>query len=361
MEKQTVTVRVPATVSNFGGTGDCGTLALAASLNVKVTRRLDGEVNIRYFGENGERIPRDSSNLVVRAMETALHLKKLEFTGGDFEIYSSVPVSVGLGSSTAAVLAGLIAANNLYRLKLEEKTLLDLAAIFENRPGNLRAAWWGGFVSSGDAAASIGQSPSSSAAAVFRQTLVPENFALRVVVPETSLVARAAKSAQTEVNKASHPLRRASDMASNSAVERAASKVALQDAALRLDRATALAKFFVQQEESALAGLAVAFPPTCQKRVAGLKEALEVRAPGLLSLFICGSGPAVGVFAGENPDQAVRAVAESFARHGVGSSCFEFRPSNSGALDWNEAQSELALPADRLMRDSQVRSSPLPV
>lgn len=74
-------------------------------MNVKVTPRLDGHVSIRYFGENAERVPHDQSNLVVRAMEAALHLKELDFTGADFEIYSSVPVAVGLGSSAAAVFS----------------------------------------------------------------------------------------------------------------------------------------------------------------------------------------------------------------------------------------------------------------
>src|SRR5438876_4216177 len=121
MASNSVLVRVPATVGNFGGARECAALAFDASLNVKVTPRQDGHVGIRYFGENGERVPRDRSNLVVRAIEAALHLKQREFTGADLEIYSSVPVAVGLGSSTAAVLAGLIAANLLYRVELDER------------------------------------------------------------------------------------------------------------------------------------------------------------------------------------------------------------------------------------------------
>ena len=106
MRPRSVLVKVPATVGNFAGAMNCAALTLDAMFNVKVTPMLDGHVGIRYFGENGDRVPRDRSNLVVRAMEAALHLKGLEFSGADFEIYSSVPVGVGMGSSTAAVLAG---------------------------------------------------------------------------------------------------------------------------------------------------------------------------------------------------------------------------------------------------------------
>jgi len=133
MANASVLIRIPATVRNFAGAINCAALALDASLNVKVTRRADGHLGIRYFGEHGERVPRDRSSLVVRAMEAALHLRGREFTGADFEIYSSVPVGVGLGSSTAAVLAGLLAADILYRLDLDEKSLFDLAGIYESR------------------------------------------------------------------------------------------------------------------------------------------------------------------------------------------------------------------------------------
>src|SRR5712692_6755773 len=109
MSRKSVLVRVPATIGSFAGAANAAALALDASLNVKVTPRFDGQVSIRYFGEHGERVPRDRSNLVVQALESALRFKRLEFSGADFEIYSSVPVAVGLGSSTAAVVAGLIA------------------------------------------------------------------------------------------------------------------------------------------------------------------------------------------------------------------------------------------------------------
>jgi len=74
MKEQSVQIRVPATVGNFAGVAG-STVALEGSLNVKATLRADGQVSIRYFGEHGERVPRGRSNLVVRAMESALKLK----------------------------------------------------------------------------------------------------------------------------------------------------------------------------------------------------------------------------------------------------------------------------------------------
>ncbi|MHB8653463.1 MAG: GHMP family kinase ATP-binding protein [Terriglobia bacterium] len=365
MEKQTISVRVPATVGNFGGAAECGSLALDASLNVKVTRRLDGQVGIRYFGENGERVPRDRSNLVVRALEAALHFKQRQFTGADLEIYSSVPVAVGLGSSTAAVLAGLIAANLLYRLGLDEKSLFDLAAIFEHRGGNLRAAWSGGFVACVEDASRMGPGAAAHAPLIYERTAVPENFILSVVVPETFLVPGTRKAGAGHSAGGSGKPGRSGKRAQGGTLGhepgRVAGKLSEDKTAQRLNRAAALTEFFARHGSGNPIDLDATLPPTCEKNVAGLEEALRVRTPGLLSVFLCGSGPAVGVFAGENGDDAVHAVRQAFAKHNVESSCFEFRPSNMGALDWNAAYRDLALPLARELGDSLRKSNPLPV
>jgi homoserine kinase len=302
MANPSVLVRVPATVGNFGGALNCAALALDAPLNVKATPRLDGRVGIRYFGENGDRVPRDGSNLVVQAMMAALRLKGLQFPGADFEIYSSVPVAVGLGSSTAAVLAGLLAADHLFRLGLDEKTLFELAADFEARHDNLRAAWLGGFV----ACAEEGDSTA------YRRTVVPENFTLQVVAPEVALVAGPGRG------------RHSADPA-------------------HLDRAAALGEYFSRPGNGHGATLAEALPPTCEKSVPGLDEALQVRLPGILAVFVCGSGPAVGILTEGDARPAVSAVRDCFARHGVSSSAGEFRPSNAGARDWNAVRPDIAL------------------
>ena len=321
MGNQSVLVRVPATVGNFGGAMDCAALALDSPLNVKVTPRLDGHVGIRYFGENGDRVPRDCSNLVVRAMQAALHLKELEFTGADFEIYSSVPVGVGLGSSTAAVLAGVIAADWLFRLGLDEKTVFDLASIYECRADNLRAAWFGGFVASTE----------EGTWHAHRRTVVPENFVLSVVTPETHLV--------------------------NGARPGPAGTKPSVEATGHLSRAQSLCEFFARPDNGTSPDADAPLPPTCEKRVPGLEESLRVRVPGVLAVFVCGSGPAVGILADGNADQAVAKVRECFARRGVGSSAGDFRPTNAGARDWNSVPPDIALPPMRGLGASPRKST----
>ena len=323
MPTHSVLIRVPATIGNFGGAKDAAAMALDAPLNVKVTPRLDGQVNIRYFGENGERVPRDRSNLVARAMESALHLRELEFTGADFEIYSSVPVAVGLGSSTAAVMAGLLAADRLYELKLDEKTLFELAGIYETRGDNLRAAWYGGFVVAGD-----------DSEGAYRRTVVPENFVLSVVAPDAPL----GKARKENVGRA-----------------------AQANTAAAHERAAALAEYFARPQEGAGETVEIALPPTCEKNVPGLEEALKVRTANTISVFACGSGPAVAVLAQGSAEEAVTAVRECFARAGVKSTWGEFRPSNAGAQDWNAVAAEIVSPLARAISPGTTKSTLLPV
>ena len=176
-----LSIRVPGTVGNFAGAMGCGALALDASMNVKVTLRLDGKVAVRYFGEDGERVARDHTNLVVRAMQSLLERHCRPFSGADFEIYNTVPVAAGFGSSAAATLAGLIAADRLFRLELDEKAMFEHAALCDSSAENLRAAWLGGFVACNQAQGS----------AVYQHTQVPDNFVVTTVIPAVRAVREA--------------------------------------------------------------------------------------------------------------------------------------------------------------------------
>ena len=83
-------------------------------------------------------MPDDRSNLVVQAFE-ALH----PADGLTFRMVSDIPVSAGLGSSAAAIVAGLMAADHMYEL---DAPMFELAAEIEGHPDNVAAALYGGFV-----------------------------------------------------------------------------------------------------------------------------------------------------------------------------------------------------------------------
>ena len=129
-------MRVPASSANLGPGYDVLAAALSMQLELEVTEC--GEFAV----DAGEiPVPSDRTNLCVRAFER-LH----PVDGLRFEIRSEIPVASGLGSSAAAIVAGLMAAEHLYELALEREELLAHATELEGHPDNVAAALYGGFV-----------------------------------------------------------------------------------------------------------------------------------------------------------------------------------------------------------------------
>ncbi len=125
-------VRVPASSANLGPGFDA--LAAALSLHVEVEVEETG----RFGVETDLRIARDRRNLAVRGFARLHPVDHLTF-----RIRSEVPLSGGLGTSAAAYVAGLLAADSMFELDAD---LLAHAAALEGHPDNVAAALLGGFV-----------------------------------------------------------------------------------------------------------------------------------------------------------------------------------------------------------------------
>lgn len=130
-------VRVPASSANLGPGYDV--LAAALSLHLELEVSETGEFAVDAGSD--DELPGDRSNLCVRAFES-LH----SADGLRFEIRSEIPLARGLGSSAAAIVAGLTAADHLYELGLSRDELYRRAGELEGHPDNVAAALYGGFV-----------------------------------------------------------------------------------------------------------------------------------------------------------------------------------------------------------------------
>jgi homoserine kinase len=129
-------VRVPASSANLGPGYDV--LAAAISLHLELEVAEAGEFSV--VAED-DQLPLDRSNLCVRAFEALHPADDLRFT-----IRSEIPLARGLGSSAAAIVAGLMAADHLYELGLERDEIYVRAVDLEGHPDNVGAALYGGFV-----------------------------------------------------------------------------------------------------------------------------------------------------------------------------------------------------------------------
>jgi homoserine kinase len=142
-------VRVPASSANLGPGYDV--LAAAVSLYLELEVEETGEFSLDPGGLD---VSTGRDNLIVRAFET-LH----PADGIAFRLKSEIPLARGLGSSAAAIVAGLFAADHLFELALSKEEMLVKASEIEGHPDNVAAAIYGGFVICG---AGEGGTPSAA-------------------------------------------------------------------------------------------------------------------------------------------------------------------------------------------------------
>jgi len=141
---RTCVVRAPATTANLGPGFDC--LGLALDLWNEARFSLEGEgVAVSVDGEGAGSLPADGANLVARAA-----LRVYDEAGAPrprglrIACVVRVPLSSGLGSSSSAIVAGLLGGNELLGRPLGRDRLLELAATLEGHPDNVAAALLGG-------------------------------------------------------------------------------------------------------------------------------------------------------------------------------------------------------------------------
>jgi homoserine kinase len=138
-------VRVPASSANLGPGFDCMAAALSIHMQLEVLE--SGEFSV----ETDLPVALGRENLCVRAFER-LHPAD-EFT---FRISSEIPLSGGLGSSAAAIVAGLMAADHMFEIDAD---VLELACELEGHSDNAAAALHGGFVICADGRATRFEPP----------------------------------------------------------------------------------------------------------------------------------------------------------------------------------------------------------
>ncbi|MBC2681894.1 homoserine kinase [Corynebacterium anserum] len=134
-----VHVKVPGSSANLGPGFD--TLGLAVSLydhlDIEV---IDSGLEVEVTGEGAGEVPLDERHLVVRALREGLKAADVTARGLRVRCNNSIPQSRGLGSSAAAAVAGVAAANGLAGFPLDNRKLIQLASTFEGHPDNAAAS-----------------------------------------------------------------------------------------------------------------------------------------------------------------------------------------------------------------------------
>jgi homoserine kinase len=202
----------------------------------------------------------------------------------ELEIHNDIPLGKGLGSSAAALTAGVVIADRLLGLGWKPYRILDEAARIEGHPDNVAACVLGSIVAS-----AIDAHGETRAVRID----LPAKMNLAVVVPDFQLPTSMARAVLPET-------------------------VSRADAVFNVQRAALLV--------AALAtGSMLAFPTALEDRlhqpyraplIPGMEEILRLRAPGLLGCALSGAGPSILVFYERGHEQVCDLVRQIFALHG---------------------------------------------
>ena len=268
-----VRVRVPATSANLGPGFDALGLALALYDDV-VVRVAEEGLYVDVAGEGADSVPRTRRHLVVRALQAGFDALGGQPRGLEVVCANRIPHSRGLGSSAAAIVAGLTAARALVlggEETLDDDALLALAAEIEGHPDNVAACLLGGLT--------LAWTPDGGPAQAVRLPLAPALRPVVFVPATTSSTAKARKLLPETVPHA--------DAARNAA-----------RSALLVHALSGAPELLLTATEDRLHQ---PYRAPAQARTAGLVAAL--RADGVPAV-VSGAGPTVLAFAGAADDLA---------------------------------------------------------
>ena len=142
---RSVAVEVPATSANLGPGFDCFGLALDWRELIRL-ESLEHGFEIEVSGEGADQMPRDETHLIIRSALVGLADLGVRVGGLRLVCHNTIPHGRGLGSSSAAIVGGLVAAAGLAGEEPDPDWLLRHAYAIEGHPDNVAAAIYGGFV-----------------------------------------------------------------------------------------------------------------------------------------------------------------------------------------------------------------------
>jgi len=139
-----IQINVPATSANLGPGFDA--LGLALDLWNKTLITPAKEFGVTVKGEGSDRLASGRNNLLIRAAGRLAERARKPLPPFHADCVNAIPLSSGMGSSSAAILTGLLAANALLENRFSREAILDLASEMEGHPDNVAPALLGGLV-----------------------------------------------------------------------------------------------------------------------------------------------------------------------------------------------------------------------
>lgn len=297
-----ITVTVPASTANLGPGFDC--LALALDLcNTVELETTDTGLSITIEGEGADHLPKDSSNLCFQAFQRIFDISNQPLPDHTLRLINRIPPASGLGSSSAAIIGGALAADALLGNVFNFSQILRLAQEFEGHLDNTAAALLGGLTT---VAFEDGE--------IFTHQIILPNLKVVVILPDLTLTT----SEMRHVLPNQYSLQ---DVVFNLG-HLALTIEALRDGNYKMLDSSMKDRLHQPYRTPLIPG----FP-------AVEKAAVEA---GAAAVTLSGAGPALVAFAPEDHEVIAHSMLEAFRTHGVKARHFILPINNTGAVVTSE-------------------------
>jgi len=293
----TASVIVPATSANLGCAFDCAALAVQLYLRVSATACASG-FEVVYRGANTEQVSNGEDNLIVKSMQRSAAHFGSKIGGARLDVDNQIPLGVGLGSSAAAIVAGIALGASLCSAMIDAETALQLANEIEGHPDNVAAAVYGGMV--------VAMTSEESSRVLVAKSEVSQDLDFVVVTPDMPL--------PTEKARAVLP-----------------KEYSRKDLVGNLQRTALLtASFFSGKGLTPELFHDRIHQPYRSPLIPGIAQCLAYRHEGLAGIFLSGAGSSVMAISRHSANQIGAALVEQFRRQGVGAQARVLKADNRG-------------------------------
>jgi homoserine kinase len=280
----TFSYRVPATTANLGAGFDALSLALDRYLSITVEPAKSLSIEAR--GLDCELIPTCADNLIVRVAGSVAARRKRNLPAFRLVIENQIPLARGLGSSAAAIIAGISCYEGVTGDRLTDQEIFECAFEFESHPDNLSGALYGGLAASATA---------TDGRVLVSKLRVAEGIRPIVVMPAFELSTEKARSVLPQ-------------------------SYSRKDAVFNIQRSALTIASLTTGDWSLLreAMRDRIHQPYRAPLIPGLDEILSLNTDGLLGVALSGAGPTVLAFArNEDADSVSKTITSVFYKHGV--------------------------------------------
>ena len=290
-------IKTPATSANLGPGFD--TLGLALDLwNETIVTPAD-DFSVQANGEGAGRIAKSRNNLIVRAAQKLADHVGRPLPAFHADCINQIPLSSGLGSSSAAILTGLLAGNVLLENPLSNEEILNQAAKMEGHSDNVAPALMGGLV----------VSTIENGKVIARQIPVEMNIHITIVLPDFYLPTRQARAALPK-------------------------KVSVKNAVHNISRAILVTEAF-RNGDLSLLGDAMTdrlHQPHRLKLIPGAQSVMDAaREAGASAVALSGAGPSVIAFSSKAEAGVGEVMKRAFGEAGLEARIFQLGMSGRGA------------------------------